>query len=193
MAEKKSTDDKIMAAFSKLILEQGYSGATTRKIAETAGINESTLFRHFKDKKNLVEVIAQKYFDDIKMVGNQFHPTGDISHDLIVTSRYYTEFIKAHQALFMLSLRDSYEFPELSKTIGRLPQEFYELLIQNFTEMMKAEEVSSSIDVAVEAYNFVTMNFGNAVMNLLYKHANFTVSPKQFEKNVETFANHLKA
>ena len=48
-----STENKILDAAIALFTELGYSGTTTRKIAEAAGINEVTLFRKFGTKENL--------------------------------------------------------------------------------------------------------------------------------------------
>jgi AcrR family transcriptional regulator len=192
MSKAKSTDKKIIDAFSELVLEQGYTGATTKKIAEVAGINESTLFRHFKDKKNLVEFIAEQYYEDIKKVGAKFELSGDLTQDLTEASRLYTYFIDQHKVLFVLSLRESYAFPELSKLIGRLPNEFYDILIENFTKMIESNEMDPAVNVKAEAYNFVVLNFGNTVMNLLYDETFFTEKPEKFAENVAVFAEHLK-
>ena len=40
-------DQNIMDAFADLAGSSGYKGTTTRKIAQQAGVNESTIFRHF--------------------------------------------------------------------------------------------------------------------------------------------------
>lgn len=48
------TQIKIMDATMTLIIEKGYSGATTKKIARFAGVNESTIFRRFGEKKEIV-------------------------------------------------------------------------------------------------------------------------------------------
>ena len=47
------TQLKIIDATMTLILEKGYSGATTKNIAKLAGVNESTIFRRFDGKKKL--------------------------------------------------------------------------------------------------------------------------------------------
>ena len=47
-------DDTILDAALAVLAREGYGGATTRKIAEEAGINEVTLFRKFKTKENLL-------------------------------------------------------------------------------------------------------------------------------------------
>jgi AcrR family transcriptional regulator len=46
--------DRILHAAATLYAETGYRGATTRRIAERAGVNEITLFRHFGSKTRLL-------------------------------------------------------------------------------------------------------------------------------------------
>ena len=41
--------------------EAGFRGATTRRIAEAAGVNEVTLFRQFKSKTALINEVAELY------------------------------------------------------------------------------------------------------------------------------------
>ena len=48
------SDDKILDASIKVLAQEGYHGATTKKIAEEAGVNEVTIFRKFKNKENLI-------------------------------------------------------------------------------------------------------------------------------------------
>jgi AcrR family transcriptional regulator len=52
--------DQLLAAAARLYAEAGYRGATTRRIAGQAGVNEVTLFRHFGSKDALMrEAIAR--------------------------------------------------------------------------------------------------------------------------------------
>ena len=46
--------DRILQAAASLYAETGFRGATTRRIAERAGVNEITLFRHFGSKTRLL-------------------------------------------------------------------------------------------------------------------------------------------
>lgn len=52
--------ERLLAAGLRLISEQGYHGATTRRIAESAGVSEVTLFRHFRTKGGLFEEILRQ-------------------------------------------------------------------------------------------------------------------------------------
>ena len=46
--------EQLLAATVRVVTEQGWRGATTRRIAEAAGVNEVTLFRHFGSKDTLI-------------------------------------------------------------------------------------------------------------------------------------------
>jgi AcrR family transcriptional regulator len=48
------TDERILDAALRVFEEVGFRGATTRRIADEAGVNEVTLFRHFGTKDELL-------------------------------------------------------------------------------------------------------------------------------------------
>lgn len=55
-----SVRDQLLEAAARLYAEAGYRGATTRRIASEAGVNEITLFRQFGSKDALIrEAIAR--------------------------------------------------------------------------------------------------------------------------------------
>jgi AcrR family transcriptional regulator len=51
---------QILDAAAGLFARKGYQGATTREIAEEAGINEALLFRHFPSKENLYWTLIEE-------------------------------------------------------------------------------------------------------------------------------------
>jgi AcrR family transcriptional regulator len=56
-----NTKEQLLKATLKLISEKGYIGATTREIAQEAGVTELTLFRHFGSKEHLFEELLNSY------------------------------------------------------------------------------------------------------------------------------------
>lgn len=66
------TSQRIIDATMSLIRDKGYVATTTKDIAKTAGVNECTLFRKFKNKKDIVlngvaqekwrGILLQKFF-----------------------------------------------------------------------------------------------------------------------------------
>lgn len=61
MAVERETRQSILDAAAELIGERGYRATTTRAIAERAGVNEVTLFRHFGNKKGLLEALCEQW------------------------------------------------------------------------------------------------------------------------------------
>jgi len=59
--DKAKTKEVLLESALQLISEKGYLGATTREIAEKAGVSEITLFRHFGSKERLFEQILTQY------------------------------------------------------------------------------------------------------------------------------------
>ena len=49
-----ATHQKLLQVTCRLFAESGYQGTTTRRIADAAGVNEVTLFRHFGSKDALI-------------------------------------------------------------------------------------------------------------------------------------------
>jgi AcrR family transcriptional regulator len=61
------TRDRIVLAARDVIKRKGKKGATTREIAEVAGVNEATLFRHFGNKDALIIAVAKRSCPDAQL------------------------------------------------------------------------------------------------------------------------------
>src|SRR5258708_19287405 len=48
------TRQRILEAAERVFSRDGFQGATTREIAREAGVNEVTLFRHFRSRDDLL-------------------------------------------------------------------------------------------------------------------------------------------
>ena len=55
--------EALLKAAIKVFAEAGSRGATTRRIAQEAGVNEVTLFRHFQSKDDLIQAALQQFAD----------------------------------------------------------------------------------------------------------------------------------
>jgi AcrR family transcriptional regulator len=54
------TRQRLLDAATEILNSCGIQGATTREIARRAGVNEVTLFRHFKSKEQLLRAVLQR-------------------------------------------------------------------------------------------------------------------------------------
>jgi AcrR family transcriptional regulator len=60
-SRKQSTQDSIVEAAYQLFAEKGFDRATTKEIAERAGVAELTVFRHFQNKHNIFQQVLLRY------------------------------------------------------------------------------------------------------------------------------------
>ena len=59
------TEVRILKAAQRLFARRGYSGTTTRDLAQAAGVAEGTLFRHFESKKAILVQVATEGWVEI--------------------------------------------------------------------------------------------------------------------------------
>ncbi len=61
--EFNSTDEKIIRATFSILQKDGFTKATTKRIAAEAGVNEVTIFRKFQNKQNLIDITKEYYLE----------------------------------------------------------------------------------------------------------------------------------
>jgi len=77
-----NTEKIIEAAYMKF-MDKGYKATKTAEIAEAANINESTLFRNFKNKENLFQASIEFYLKKAMTVDfDIMYYTNDLEKDL---------------------------------------------------------------------------------------------------------------
>ncbi|WP_124054193.1 TetR/AcrR family transcriptional regulator [Arcanobacterium ihumii] len=78
---KRSSREKLMLSAVSLFACNGYSGTSTKSIAEAAKLNELTLFRHFGTKQDLLRAIALELTNRESPLGIDAN-THNIRHEL---------------------------------------------------------------------------------------------------------------
>jgi AcrR family transcriptional regulator len=103
-ASPEETRERILAATREVIGRKGKRGATTREIAEVAGVNEATLFRHFGTKEALLVACAQHFCGYLELADVAARRTGDVAEDLLVLARMMFARFESLQDMIRWSL-----------------------------------------------------------------------------------------
>jgi AcrR family transcriptional regulator len=77
------TRERIILAAREVIRAKGKRGATTREIADVAGVNEATLFRHFGNKEALILEVAKHTCPDLQIRDFISTLNGPLEEDLL--------------------------------------------------------------------------------------------------------------
>jgi AcrR family transcriptional regulator len=102
------------------MVRNGYAGATTKQIAEAAGINEVTLFRRFGSKANL---LRQAMLAELESFGGPegIRYSADLRADLCHLVRAYERLLERRGRLIPLLLAELPRHAELAEVV-ELPQ-----------------------------------------------------------------------
>jgi len=84
------TRQRLLDAAAVVFARDGLSGSTTRAIAEQAGVNEVTLFRHFQTKDRLLAAVVGENFGATQpaAIAPIPAPTNDLHADLLALARH---------------------------------------------------------------------------------------------------------
>lgn len=120
----------------RVFSESGFRGATTRRIAEAAGVNEVTLFRQFKSKTALINEVAELY---ARRRSEEALPSGPES-----PLRELSEWCDAHLTLLRNSrdmirkcMAEVDEHPQMAGCMRRGPDVVHRQLKDYATKLVK--------------------------------------------------------
>ncbi|MCL4562304.1 MAG: TetR/AcrR family transcriptional regulator [Chloroflexi bacterium] len=111
------TRQRILQAAMQLFGQVGYAQTTTRRIAETAGVNEVTLFRHFGNKKSLLMACIEAH-NAAGFTGTfEAELTGSYPEDIQRMVRLQVEDTRANLEVLRLLMCDARSMPELQQAL----------------------------------------------------------------------------
>lgn len=186
------TCQKIIDAAMSLVRDKGYTATTTKDIAKLAGVNECTLFRKFKTKKDIILCgieqekwrgnLTSELFKDVEW---------ELAADLEMFMRKYMDQITPDFVRLSIGLRAPQLYEEAAPLIMKVPQVFLSSLTDYFIEMERRGKIPHS-DFECLALIIFTNTFGFIFLNASFDNNLYHVSREQFIKqSVKTFIEGL--
>lgn len=187
------TSQKIIDAAMILVRDRGYVATTTKEIAKAAGVNECTLFRKFKNKKDIVlQGVSQAQWragvtqDIFKQV------TWDLQTDVEMFMRAYMDRMTPDFVNLSIGLRAPQLYEEASPMIMKVPQAFLTSFTDYLKQMYEREKIaqadfealSLTIFSATFGYTFLSASFGDR-LSQVEKEDYIKKSAQMFIKGLE--------
>ncbi|MDD3417610.1 MAG: TetR/AcrR family transcriptional regulator [Lachnospiraceae bacterium] len=170
------TQEKIIEATMNLVMEKGYSLTTTKAIAKMAGVNECTVFRRFKNKKDIILAAMQLPKWNPSLKETDFSRMGDIRSDLISFSQQYMKKVTPQMVKLSIGLRTPELAKETSEGILKVPMTFKNVLVECFDEYLNER----SIDSESLAMQFLSMNFGFVFLKASFGEKLSAIEEKEY-------------
>ncbi len=187
------TSQKIIDAAMMLVRDNGYVATTTKAIAKAAGVNECTLFRKFKNKKDIVlqgvsqagwrANITPEIFENVQW---------DLQADIEMFMKAYMDRMTPDFVNLSIGLRAPQLYEETSALIMKVPQAFLSSFTQYLNKMFdlgkipKADFDTLALTVfsSTFGYAFLSASFGNE-LSKVEKEKYIKSSVQMFIKGLE--------
>ena len=186
------TQCKIIHATMELIMDRGYTAATTRDIADRAGINECTIFRKFKGKKEIVLSAMSLPDWNPCLRKEDFVYRGDLEEDLISFARVYMKKVTPQMVKVSIGLRTPELFAETAEGILEVPKVFKKVLTDYFREMYEKGLIQNNHFESM-AMTVLSMNFGFVFLKASFGEKLTELEKEQYiEESVRSFVSGIK-
>lgn len=189
-ANMDDTSQKIIDATMALIRDKGYVATTTKDIAHLAGVNECTLFRKFKNKKDIVlsGIAQEKWRANITPELFQ-NVVWELQPDLEMFMTAYMDRITPDFVNLSIGLRAPQLYDETAPMIMKVPQAFISSLIEYFEKMEQLGKINY-MDFESLAMTIFSSTFGYTFLKSSFHQELTSLDREQFIKNsVAVFLN----
>ena len=177
------TSQKIIDAAMVLIRDKGYVATTTKEIAKTAGVNECTLFRKFKSKKDIVlqgvnqaewrANVTPEIFKNVQW---------ELEADLEMFMRAYMERMTPDFVNLSIGLRAPQLYEETASLIMKVPQAFLSAFTDYLNQMCKMGKLPK-LDFDALAMTVFSSTFGYTFLNASFGSQLTDVGKEEYIKN----------
>jgi AcrR family transcriptional regulator len=158
------TRARIMQAASQLFAEKGFSGTTTRAIAERSGVNEVTLFRHFGTKENLAKAIMDQFGGLAIAEDLAARFSGDYVQDLTLVGHAMMTVMTERSDAMRMAICEAGNFPEFQQVVADNPRQLRRMLARYLERQMTAGVIHFG-HPEILAQAFLGMFFSYAVLH----------------------------
>src|SRR6187399_752672 len=109
---------KLLEAGAVVFAREGLQGATTRMIAQEAGVNEVTLFRLFESKERLLaEVLANERQSQCDTLAKKAAWTEDLRGDLRRQAHDFNAMLEKNEAMIRTLIGEAHRQPAHAKQV----------------------------------------------------------------------------
>ena len=156
------TKQQLLDAAVRVYAESGFRGATTRRIAEEAGVNEVTLFRLFGSKAALIEAAVSAVSRTGPPGGLPDHPVDPVA-ELTTWAEHDHRFMLEMRGMIRMSMAEMNERPECADNAAHHPSQSFLHLTHYIERLAERKLIPSATDAKPAAAMLLGTLFADAM------------------------------
>lgn len=184
------TEEKILSAAMKVFASKGFGGATTRKIAELAGVNEVTLFRKFQSKENILRMVLINNRDSVLQTLDSFflmEKETDFQMNLQTLGENLMNVMGKKIDLMIVLIIEARKNPEIAEIIAPIPRTVITRLSEFFERQIKQGKMRN-INPKVAALTFISYLFYANLFKGILSNDKLEYSKEEFKGFIDIFS-----
>jgi TetR/AcrR family transcriptional regulator, regulator of cefoperazone and chloramphenicol sensitivity len=165
---REATTQALLEAGLQVFAERGYDAATTREVAQAAGVNEQLIQRYFGGKGGLLLAIIERFGEEERRGCAIPPPCASVEAEVQGFLEYHLERACEVADVTKVALHRSLCDPELARAIGRQFAETRVPLLRQRLEALRARgliDPEADLDAAATALS--SLSFGLAFVDQL--------------------------
>jgi AcrR family transcriptional regulator len=166
--DKEATKQALLAAGVQVFAEHGFDAATTREVAQAAGVNEQLIQRYFGGKGGLLLAIIERFGEEERRTCAMPPPCSSIEAEVQGLLEYHLERACEIADVTKVALHRSLCDAEIAREIGRQFTETRVPLLRQRLEALRARGlIDQDADLDAAATALSSLSFGLAFVDQL--------------------------
>lgn len=165
--DREATARALLEAAGQVFAERGYDAATTREVAQAAGVNEQLIQRYFGGKAGLLMALIERFGEQEATCCSQ-PPGGSVEGEIEGFLRHQLAHASAVGDVSKVALQRALCDPDAAREIGRLFTGSRVPLLQRRLEALRARGlIDGSADLEAAAIALSSLSLGLAFVEQL--------------------------
>ena len=160
--------ENILAAACHLFAENGFDGTTSKEIAKLATCSEGLIFKYFKDKKNLFNILMFDWVDSCILELQELPETKNLEDELTLLAQWFFNTYSNKRDLYKMFIGQRFNgnvHDDLSICREEYLQHRNNLISDRLKKYQKTGELTKNIDLT----QLLEMFQGYALIETLFR------------------------
>ncbi len=154
--------EKLLEAAAQVFAEAGFRGATTRRIAEVAGVNEVTLFRLFGSKAQLLTE-AIHCVQPASCAPTLPAEPGEVERELVVWSAAHLDCMRAMRTVIRRTMAELDEHPDMRTVISDAKAPYLNQLFDYMCQVVPPDSEAERLHLRAACTMLTSSLFADAI------------------------------